>query len=858
VPSTMIKQELERQLLKDSYIDISFKRYLQFKNNFLYDESYKEEILSRLNIFLKEQDITEFTVVDIVKKLQKENPGSGSFVHWSNTDDLVKYAEERPQEVAERLNELIHSNDPLEDRIEDFRERGKAFNPSISLGAPLFGYILAAFDYRKYPLYKQEVFMNLKRSYGIDSKLSSVGFNYQTYLHLCETALVHLQESYENLTVLDIQDFFFCSTHYDQIKVESAVDYLYGIATELHRYNLTPQLMLDALSQLDSKSLQALKDQYKNSEKVNLIKSKVIDRMIEFGSVTIEELEKIKNEVKVKYDTNILNSWNNFTILFQLYYAEKKAKVQEEQRKIHEALRKMEEFQELDLVEDKVLNGFNWNQNFGGSRSWLAVYEKGHISHKTAPQLFVAVEDEGVKYGLLYGTEHPKSGKGDYEVEPDVSSFTYDELHRKMVSIIELFREPDSTETARGSMPGTVNQDKISTEKWIELLQSEGVFEGKDLVYLHKMYELGGEATATQLAAALGKHHSSFNAPVVHLAKRVIEATGIDVPVREDGTDCYWCVLFNGEYEENNHFIWRLKPNLKKAIAITYENSEEELESYSKEDFLEEVFIEEEKYNTITSLLRYKKNIILQGPPGVGKTFVSKRLAYSLMGVKDSSRIEMVQFHQNYAYEDFVMGFRPDKHGFSLQYGIFYDFCQKALENPGEDYYFIIDEINRGNLSKVFGELFMLIERDKREEYVTMGYSKKKFTVPSNVYLIGTMNTADRSLAQLEVALRRRFAFVTLEPAFNEKWYKSVQELGVSADMLQRITNTVTKINHEIVNDFQLGQGYAIGHSFFTGKPDDMDEAAWYQGVIMFEIQPLLEEYFFDRPDIVTSLVEGL
>lgn len=856
----MNNQELQRQLLKDSYIDISFKRYLQFKNNSLYDESYKEEILSRLNNFMNEQEITEYTVIDIARKLHKENPTAGSFVHWSNTADLVKYAEGRPQEVADLLNELIYASAPLEERIEVFRDKGKEFNASLSLGAPLFGYILAAVDYKKYPLYKQEVFMDLKRSYGIDLKLSSVGSNYQTYLQLCETALAYLKGSYVDLTILDIQDFFFCSTQYDQIKVESAVDYLYSIATELHRYKLEPQLMLEFLSKLDSKSLQALKGQYKNSEKVNLIKSKVIERIIEFGSVTIEELEEIKNEVKVKYETNILNSWNNFTILFQLYYADKKAKVQEEQRKIHEAIRNMEELKEFQFVEDKVLNGFNWNQNFGCSECWLAVYEKGHISHKTAPQLFVSVEDSGVRYGFLYGSEHAEKLKGEFLEETEVSAFTYDDLHKKLVSdsVIELFRDSE-----RGEVTGETNSyfsspDKISTEKWIELLQNEDVFGKNDLVYLHKMYDLGGEATATQLAAELGKHHSSFNAPVVNLAKRVTEATGIGVPVRENGSDCYWCVLFNGEYEDNNHFIWRLKPNLKEAIGITHDHSEEELESYSKEEFLKEVFIDESQYNKITSLLRYKKNIILQGPPGVGKTFVSKRLAFSLMGVVDSSRIEMVQFHQNYAYEDFVMGFRPDKHGFSLQFGVFYDFCQRAMENPGEDYYFIIDEINRGNLSKVFGELFMLIERDKREEYVTMGYSKKKFTVPSNVYLIGTMNTADRSLAQLEVALRRRFAFVTLQPAFNEKWYESVQRSGVSADMLQRITNTVTKINHEIVNDFQLGQGYAIGHSFFTGKPEDMDENAWYHGVMMFEIQPLLEEYFFDRPEIVISLVEGL
>ncbi|WML50581.1 AAA family ATPase [Neobacillus sp. PS3-34] len=170
----------------------------------------------------------------------------------------------------------------------------------------------------------------------------------------------------------------------------------------------------------------------------------------------------------------------------------------------------------------------------------------------------------------------------------------------------------------------------------------------------------------------------------------------------------------------------------------------------------------------------------------------------------------------------------------------------------------MIDEINRGNLSKIFGELFMLIERDKRGEYVTMGYSKKKFTVPNNVYLIGTMNTADRSLAQLEVALRRRFAFVTLKPAFNEDWRRTIQESGVSPDMVNRILFAIEKMNKEIIGDFQLGPGYAIGHSFFTSKPEKMDEQVWYEGILTFEIIPLLEEYFFDRLEIVKGLIEGI
>ena len=849
----MTYEELKKHLLKDHYIDIAFKRYLAFKESDLYDESYKVEILTRLNEFLSGQDINEYTVLDIVKKLQKENPSAGSFVHWSNPGDLAKYAEARPVEVAELLNQLFQSNASIKERVELFREKGKAFNPGISLGAPLFGYLLAAKDYKNYPIYKQEIFSDLKKAYGIELKLGSVGNNYETFLQLCEIALEHLKSTYPELTTLDIQDFFFCSTQYDQVKVESAVEYLHGLAKELNRFMKQPALILEAITKLDTETLQSLHKRYRNDEKVNLIKFMVIDKILEAGSISMDELEAIKNQVKVKYETNILQAWNNFTILFQVYYADKKQKVQEELRKIHMAIQQIDELKELNFVEGKVLNGFNWNQNFGTSECWIAAYETGHATHQTAPQFFVSIDENRVKYGLLYGAQHPQKGLKESDDISNMEEFSFERFKQKMIEISNGFKTEVILEE-----PVVYNQE-ISMETWVELLQNEIVFEEKDIVYVHKMYELGGEATATQLAAALGKHASSFNSPIVQLAKRVLEETGLEIPKRADGTDCFWCVLFEGEYAENQHFIWRLKNNLREAIGATYiDSSIVEYEKYSKEDFLKEVFIDEKQYDTISNLLNYKKNIILQGPPGVGKTFVSKRLAYSLMGVKDVDRVEMVQFHQNYAYEDFVMGFRPDEHGFSLQFGIFYDFCQRALKNPEKDYYFIIDEINRGNLSKIFGELFMLIERDKRDEFVTMGYSKDQFTVPSNVYLIGTMNTADRSLAQLEVALRRRFAFVTLAPAFNEKWILTIQQSGVSESMVSRILFAVKKMNKEIIGDFQLGSGYAIGHSFFTSKPDNMDEDIWYRGIMTFEIIPLLEEYFFDRPEVVQSLTEGI
>ena len=242
----------------------------------------------------------------------------------------------------------------------------------------------------------------------------------------------------------------------------------------------------------------------------------------------------------------------------------------------------------------------------------------------------------------------------------------------------------------------------------------------------------------------------------------------------------------------------------------------------------------------------------------MGKTFLSKRLAYSLMGEIDSDRVELLQFHQNFDYDNFIMGYRSDENGYSLQHGIFYKFCERALTNPERDYYFIIEEINRGNLSKVFGELYMLIDPNMRGEYVTMYYSNKKFTVPKNVYVIGTMNTATLSLAPLEIGIRRRFAFVTLKPTFNEGWRRTIQESGVSPDMVSRILLAVEKINNGIVCDFQLGPRYAIGHGFFTSKPEHTDEQVWYEGILAYKIIPLLEEYFYDRPEKVKELIEGI
>lgn len=199
------------------------------------------------------------------------------------------------------------------------------------------------------------------------------------------------------------------------------------------------------------------------------------------------------------------------------------------------------------------------------------------------------------------------------------------------------------------------------------------------------------------------------------------------------------------------------------------------INKYTKEDFLNDVYVTDTKYDRFVSVLKKKKNIILQGPPGVGKTFAAKRLAYSIMEEKDDDRIEFVQFHQNYSYEDFMLGYKPCGNGFEMKYGIFYQFCQKASNHPDKDYFFIIDEINRGNMSKIFGELLMLIEPDYRDNKIKLAYNGLDFSVPQNLHIIGMMNTADRSLALIDYALRRRFSFFTMEPGFDTDGFKKYQ-----------------------------------------------------------------------------------
>ena len=410
----------------------------------------------------------------------------------------------------------------------------------------------------------------------------------------------------------------------------------------------------------------------------------------------------------------------------------------------------------------------------------------------------------------------------------------------------------------------------LSVQDWITLMNDREIFDKQSLEVIKRMNDIGGAATCKQLSDKYGELWQFYNSVSSTLAKRIHRKTNCPIlPDSMNKNSKWWPILYVGKHNYSGNmqgtYIWKLRPELQEAIKNVdlsniklYAKEQEEIcvatqensfEKYTEDNFLQEVFISEHDYDTLINMLDIKKNIILQGAPGVGKTYSAKRLAYSILGAKDDSRVKIVQFHQSYGYEDFVLGYRPTKDGFELKHGPFYDFCKEAEKHPeDEKFFFIIDEINRGKLSKIFGELLMLIETDKRGEKIELLYESEPFSVPKNIYIIGMMNTADRSIAMIDYALRRRFAFYDFMPAFESNGFKEYQN-NLNNRKFNNLIDKIIELNTVISNDNCLGSGFQIGHSYFVENDKNFkvtDE--WLNCVVEYEILPLLKEYWFDEP----------
>lgn len=291
---------------------------------------------------------------------------------------------------------------------------------------------------------------------------------------------------------------------------------------------------------------------------------------------------------------------------------------------------------------------------------------------------------------------------------------------------------------------------------------------------------------------------------------------------------------------------------------------------YSVEDILKDgCFLERAEIDRLLDRLRTKKNLILQGPPGTGKTWLAKRLAFALMGQKDDSKVRAVQFHPNLSYEDFVRGWRPTGEGkLSLADGVFMEAIKAASKDPSSKFVVVIEEINRGNPAQIFGELLTLLEAGKRtpNEALELCYpdadgKRRPVHIPENLYVLGTMNIADRSLALVDLALRRRFAFVGLEPRLGQVWREwVVKECAVDPGLVADIERRIVDLNDQIAADARLGKQFRIGHSYVTPahQLEAEDTKKWFQQVVETEIGPLLDEYWFDAPDEAQKAIARL
>ncbi|MCF6460839.1 AAA family ATPase [Clostridium sp. Cult3] len=445
-------EDLKKELFKDNYLDIAIEEYLKFKDQDDYGETYKREVLKEINNYLKDKKITSENVVEIIKYFQTQNPSSGGFVHWSNLGNLKDYATAKPLEVAELLNYLYEDSADLNDRITRFLNAGKAYNRKISLGTPLFGYLLAGYDLEKYPLYKDEIYRDFLRPFGINKNLGDIPTKYTNYYELCTILLDYFNKNHyiDNPNMLDVQDFIFCTTQYHELHARISLRYIYEHAEKIRSFELDDEVFIDYINKLDKEFLNNIRIKYEGDDKVNFIRFNIADKILNEGSIDIDQLEGIKTEALNRFGENILKQWNNFRILFPFYYEKYKEKVGIEFRKLFDTVKSIEEFKDFEFKENKFISDFFGPNNYGNSRCWFVLYPSDKNSHKDSAQLYLGIgytkeEDYNhISYGLTFGDELEKKNRSlikNVDIVENPDDFSFKDMKQKMLEVFDEFKE---------------------------------------------------------------------------------------------------------------------------------------------------------------------------------------------------------------------------------------------------------------------------------------------------------------------------------------------------------------------------------------------------------------------------------
>jgi len=631
----------------------AIREYAEIRNRKdpeLWDEDYKWDVLPKVNSEFFKESMTIDNIVKKISILNKYNPSSGSFVHFGNLLDLKEIATLKPEIVIKSLESLFNGEAILCERIDEFIKELKKIKKDASLGTPLFGYLLAMYDYKKYSLYKDSVFKKLKKNIAKEKewKSDTIGMKCQRFQELCLKMGNYLKDS-------------------------------------------------------------------------NLLKN-------------------VKtNKFEVPVGITALDGQDFF-----YYFARDNIRY----------------WRIVEPLEEKVV----------GRSLWPVCKEKGIIA--------IGFQDSP-------NAQDVKNMRDKMNIGDKVIAYLLDKRVGGIGTVIGEYEDYSK------SMP-----------------KEKDFFDGRFWFRRKIKWE------------RLPKHGNFW--------KLVNAPSGVHQTVFQ---------LKKEEYEKI----------LKEIDSDSNSKKPDPIPIITKEELLKHIFVDEDKFEQISCLLENckKKQIIFQGPPGTGKTFVAQKIALFLTQSED--RIETIQFHPSYSYEDFIEGYRPKNGKFELEDGIFKVFCEKARENKDKKYILIIDEINRGNLSKIFGELLYLLEY--RDKEVKLTYSKEKFCIPENVYLIGTMNTADRSLAIMDYALRRRFYFVDVE-CKTKRLKKWLDENSCSLNT-DELIGSIENMNNRIKDEMH-SKDFAIGHSYFMREELNEDKL---REILKYGVKPLLNEYFFDKDGKVGEIV---